>query len=192
MSVSVLFLATHLLQNPSLQFQWQRFADTSLHVSFEYPTAAKIVRRVDMGGLGLSVTCPDSIHPTIWDLLGQQTVLSAQIGVTRMHFDEAAKNVGLTKDTSGWSIYANPGSGPALGLDLINDRTVTTLKGFQAVGQNAFGDGGVQVFAEIARVPYQFVFIQSSQGNNLSVQVWYDPLATETLQRILSSIRVLG
>ena len=188
MSLSMLFLAARLMQNPTLQVDWQKYTDTTFHVSFECPATAQVVHARDIEGLYVHVHCPDSLRPTIW-ALGEKTILTAAIAVTTMPFEDAAKGWGLYGGGSSWSVHANPGMGPALPLRRINGRGVITLEGFQSWGQTSFGD--VEGYAEVARVPYKFIFVEGHHGNNITIEVLYDPMAGDILKRIISSIRVL-
>jgi hypothetical protein len=184
-------IAALLLLPCSMQAQggWSTFRSTAYAVAFDHPPSAKIrVMRFEGGDslLILEIHSADSVMPTFGNLLGKGVIVHADLKLTKFDFDHAAVDWGFTKKAHHWLIRANPGVGPSTRATVIRKGRITILKGNQVFGQQS-----TEGFAEIARVPLQFVFLRGGPKGNIVMSVLYDSLATNTLTQIIKSMKVI-
>ena len=139
----------------------------------------------NLSELILSVNCPDSLY-SIMPFADNHTVIFAEAALTKLDFEQATEDWGLEKEDSVWLMYANPGIGPSQQLNLMKIDRMTLLKGYQSIGQST-----TEGYGEIAKVPFWFVHIKGNHGINFVFQVWFDPMASEVIDRIIRSVHII-
>lgn len=188
-SVLSLMLSHPFIQESNSQMQWKAVTDSTFHMGFDCPSNASVELqrpRYGVTSLRLRVFCPDTLRPSFGNLLGDKTILLADFDSTRHNFSDAAVDWGLEYHEKHWYIYADPASGPSNRLTLVESKNWIALKGRQSFGQNS-SEG----YAELASVPYAFVFVKGKTQPNVTAEVWYDSTASAIFDRIIQSIHII-